>query len=73
MLLAAYRLFVGCAWRDVSPMDAYRIETARCDEKGGGEPTRQCQSMVDKKYQRYNSEGGYPARGYIQGERPEQR
>lgn len=54
-------IFCGCAgWRDMTPMDAYRIESAQC-ARMGGEAARRCQSLVEKKYARYLAEGSYPS------------
>lgn len=47
-------------WTQLSPEDAYEIESKHCAKKPGDE-ARACQSMVDKKYGRYLSEGAYPA------------
>lgn len=54
----------GCllpGYVDVPPMEAQRMERRQCDAKTDAEERRACHSLLDKKWARYNGEGGYPA------------
>lgn len=53
----------GCllpGYVDVSPMEGQRMERAQCNAKADAEERRACNSLLDKKWARYNGEGGYP-------------
>lgn len=60
-LIAPFAL-VGCIGYGefISPAEAQRIEKAQCERKPDADERRSCLTMVGRKYQRYNSEGGYP-------------
>lgn len=47
----------------ISPAKAYRLEVDSCKRKANGdaEELRKCLGHVERRYHRYNSEGGYPA------------
>lgn len=57
---------VGCIGYGefISPVEAQRIEHAQCEKKPADE-RRGCHAMVERKYQRYNSEGGYPEEWHV--------
>lgn len=62
--VAALIVCEGClpGWTQMSPADAYRIESEQCAKKPGDEAWK-CQNGVDHKYGQYNAEGGYPSPG----------
>lgn len=45
----------------ISPVEAQRIEREQCNRKPDAEARRACLTLVGHKWQRYNSEGNYPA------------
>jgi hypothetical protein len=53
---------VECAgWLDITPAQAYTIESKQCAAKPDLEERRRCDSMLEKKYGRYLQEGNYPS------------
>jgi hypothetical protein len=53
----------GCVlpgYVEVPPMEGQHMERRQCDAKQNAEDRRRCHSLLDRKWARYNGEGGYP-------------
>lgn len=65
LIIAAALTLSGCIGYGpfLNPADAYRLEIDSCKRKANGdaETLRKCIGGVERKYARYNGEGGYPA------------